>query len=809
MEIDYQKWIAYWKESNLFTFKQGDTDKSLFVIDTPPPFTSGDLHMGQVYWVVYTDSLSRYYTLKGCNVLYPVGWDMQGFPTELLVEKQYGRKIPREEFYTKCTEIANANKDSMKKQMLSLGAMFDGVHEYMTMSEDYRRKVQLSLLIMNDKGFIYRAKHPVAWCSKCNTSIAREEIDDNEQDAQFNYIDFKVGERELEIATTRPELLHACVAVAVNPGDKRHAALVGKRASVPLSDREVPIIADEMIDKEFGTGAEMVCTFGDKNDVIMFYKHKLEHIEAMDGRGNIINSGKYDGLNAKDARAMVLKELSEKGLLKRQESIKHTVKTHDRCHTEIELLSSMQWFMHIKEHAEKIKEIAHDVEFIPDFKRQNLYDWANFIEWDWNISRNRIFGTPLPFWYCGDCGAIIPAERERLPVNPAFDAPPAVKCPKCGSIKIVGEHDTCDVWVDSSITPLVVAGWPDNKELFNRAFPATLRIQGPDIVRTWAFYTMFRVWAITGEKPFEKLLVHGMILGTDGREMHKSLGNGVAPEELMKKYGVDAIRLWVALSGGIGKDKIFSYEELNYANAFTNKLWNSALFVRKSEAEAGTADEDLNGAMGIFDLWILGRLNQVTKVVEESYERLDLYGAMTALMGFYWHEFCDFYIENVKYRVNSDEKQMRKSRLAAVFTLKHVLSSALQLFSPVMPFIAEEINAMYGGVAGSIFNGKIPQYSENEEPSGYVINGVVFKSGLPETDYVQFGALLNNVIADVRKAKSGARLALNKQITAININVPGGYLNALENCKKELMAICKADKVSVKEAGEYSVAITV
>ncbi|MEM0150028.1 MAG: valine--tRNA ligase, partial [Candidatus Micrarchaeaceae archaeon] len=640
-----EEWMAYWRESALFVFKEDDESRPLYIIDAPPPFTSGELHIGQAYWVSYLDSMARYMRMSGYNVLYPVGWDTQGFPTELQVEKKYGKDLDREEFYGKCVEIATANMQAMRKQMLSMGASFDDSREYVTMSPEYRRKVQLSLLEMHKKGFIYRAKHPVEWCPHCNSAITREEIDSIERDSRLNYINFKTDNGIIEIATSRPELMHACVAIAVNPNDDRYKHMIGKKAEVPIFGNKVSIIADDLVEKDFGTGAEMVCTYGDKNDVLMFYKHKLGFIDAIDERGKLKNAGKYTGMSAKDASEAIVKDIEAMGLLVKRESIKQAVKVHGRCGTPIELISSTQWFIKTKEYADKIKEMASSIKWIPESAEQRLIDWANYIEWDWNISRNRVFGTPIPFWYCNSCGTIIPPDESDLPINPALEEPKVKKCPKCGSTDIVGERNTCDVWIDSSITPLVVAGWPDNKKLFKKAYPATFRIQGTDIVRTWAFYTIFRNWALQDSKPFEKMLVHGMILGTDGKEMHKSLGNGVDPKALVEKYGIDAVRLWTALSGSTGKDKIFRYEDLDYTKSFVNKLYNSALFVKGALAEEGVPRSIANAdkRMGIFDVWIMSRLNATIKDVREAYEAYDLYTAMSKLTNFYWHEFCDYY----------------------------------------------------------------------------------------------------------------------------------------------------------------------
>jgi valyl-tRNA synthetase len=801
-----EKWNRRWGEMGLFHFDRKDTARAIFSIDTPPPFTTGELHMGQAFWVSYIDSIARYKRMRGFNVLYPQGWDSQGFPTELAVEKKYGRGIGREEFYNKCAEIASNNIELMKVQMRKLGASFDEKQQYLTMSKEYRAKVQLSLLEMMEKGFIYRAIHPVEWCPRCGTSIAREETVDFEEETLFNYLNFAIGssKKNVMIATTRPEMLGACVALAVNGTDERYKELVGKSVKVPIFGRSVKVIADDSIDKELGTGAEMVCTFGDKNDRTLYYRHKLELIEFIDESGKLKEAGEFTGMAANAARKAIIERLKESGSLVKQEKIRHTVKKHDRCRATIEIRASMQWFIKVREFAEKILKTGRSMEWIPEHTRQRLEDWVNFIEWDWNISRRRIFGTPIPFWYCEKCGKILSPDRKQLPVNPAVEKPKSEKCQKCGG-RFVGEVDTCDVWVDSSITPLVICGWPDDMELFRRAFPSSMRIQGTDIIRTWAFYTIFRTWALTGQKPFGKVLAHGMILATDGKEMHKSEGNGISPEELQRKYPVDAIRLWVAMSGGIGKDRPFSYEEMDYARNFINKIYNSALFVTKAIESCKPDQKEPHEDLGIFDLWILKRLNTTIGKVIAAYDAMNLHDAMEEAIAFYWHEFADYYIENVKHRVYSEDPAAQRSRKAAVYTLNHVLHESLKIFAPVMPYLSEEINEMFGNE--SLFGEAFPAYAKAESPAAYAMNGLVFRSGIRDYDIEACGAFLNRIIADVRNAKARDRLPLNKEIASININVPEEYYRAAEAAADEIKSICKANALKLTKHKEYSIAV--
>lgn len=803
-----EKWNDYWLKAEMFNFNKDETSKPLFVIDTPPPNTTGSLHMGQAYWVCYIDAIARYRRAKGYNVLYPQGWDTQGFPTEIETEKKYGRNMPREEFYNKCVEVANSNIKVLKEGMRYLGASFDERYEYATMREDYRAKVQKSLLLMNSKGFVYRADHPVEWCPHCGSSIAREETEEKQRDTKLSHVRFASpgkSEEDIIIATTRPELMHACVAVAVNPSDSRYKKMVGHRVSVPLAGRDVKIIADDSVDKDFGTGAEMVCTFGDKQDVMMYYKHKLDLIRAEDQNGRLLNAGKYTGMKVNEAREEVLKDLDAAHLLVKSDVISQTVKVHDKCGTPEELISEMQWFLKTKEHSEKIKEMASQMHWIPESSAQRLYDWANFIEWDWNISRNRVFGTPIPFWYCADCGETIAPEESMLPVNPAVEKAPVEKCPKCGSSNIEGEKNTCDVWVDSGITPMLISGWPDDKEFFKSAFPPAVRIQGTDIIRTWAFYTIYRTWAITGSKPLETMLTHGMVLGPDGREMHKSLGNGVDPLDLAKQYSIDSVRLWVALSGATHKDKVFSHEDVKYAKSFIVKAYNSAVFVRNAIGENKIPEEPPHNDINIFDAWILTRLNAVLEGADKDYEAYNIYDAATKLVNFFWHEFCDYYIENVKHRIYDTSKKGEGSKIAAIFTLRHVLMESLKALAPIIPHATEEINAMFSN--SSIMLEKFPKHAAQDKPNGYVINGFIFESGVVAEDIDSAGNLLNDIIAIVRKSKSDSKLALNAPAKLININVPAEYYNTVNSSKDELKSICKAEKIDIKESNEFSVKV--
>ncbi|MGC8662419.1 MAG: valine--tRNA ligase [Candidatus Micrarchaeia archaeon] len=777
-----EKLIKKWEKEDLYKFDK-NSNKPLYVIDTPPPYTSGILHMGHAMSYSLIDIIARYKRMRGYNVYYPQGWDTMGFPTERAVEKKYGKNLKKEEFIVKCEELSVNNLTVMREQMLRLGISMDRSLEYITMSKEYKRKVQLSVLLMYEKGLVYKGIHTIYWCPYCHSAIAREEAEDREEKSKLNYINFELKDGGyITIATTRPELLHACVAIMINPNDEKNRKYVGKKAIVPLFGREVEIMSDEDVKGDFGTGAEMVCTFGDKEDLIMFHRHKLNEIKAIDIDGKIINAGKYSGLSVEDARSTIISDLKNSGHFVKHEEIIHTVKVHDKCEHNVELFSSEQWFMKTIEFAEKIKEQAEKIRWIPEFAKKYLFDWADHIDWDWVISRQRIFDTPLPFWKCEKCGYIIPANKEDLPVDPRSDKKPVENCPKCGG-NVVGETSTCDVWVDSSITPLVIAGWPDDKEFFKKAFPASIRIQGTEIIRSWAFYTIYRTWALTGELPFKELFVHGLVLSEDNRKMSKSLGNVVSPEETIKNYSADSLRMWCALSGAIGKDRPLIMKDVKYAHSFINKLFNSFEFA--SKALEGYNESTERGYSDI-DLWLLSKLNRLTKEVGKAYEEYEFMLLANKLIDFYWHDFCDFYIENVKHVVYGDDEKRKQAVRQIIYK---TLDYTLRMLAPIIPFATDHLYRRLN-------NRCVHTESFPEADDKYISNGAE-----------ENGEYINNVISYVRREKRDNKLALNYQLTAIIINIPEKYYRLIERNKKEISQICKVEKIELKISENLSVEI--
>jgi valyl-tRNA synthetase len=758
-----EKWAQTWEEEGAHSFNAG-SGKPLYVIDTPPPFPTGEFHMGGVLNWCYIDFVARYKRLRGFEVLFPQGWDCHGFPTEVKVEQKHGR-LPREEFVKKCIEWTENVVSTMKPQMKQMGFSIDWGHEYYTVTPEYHEAVQYSLLKMFNEGLVYRGNHVVLWCPHCESAIAKAETDELHRKTVLNYVWFG-ADKELLVATTRPEMLHACVGVFVHPADERFKDLVGKEVELPLFNRKVKVMSDADVDKEFGTGAVMICTFGDNQDVLWAHRHSLTVIDAFNERGELVNAGDYSGLPAKEAREKVLADLEAHGRLEKREPLQQMVKIHDRCKTPVELMRSSQWFIKTKEFKEDILESAASIKWTPEHMFQKFRDWTENLEWDWCISRQRMFGVPLPFWYCPKCGKVYAPKEGDLPVNPAVDEPPVEKC-ECGG-KPVGETSICDGWIDSSITPLVVAGWPYSFD--ERLYPSALRPQGTDIIRTWAFYTIFRCKKLTGKVPFKEVLVNGMVCGEDGKKMSKSLNNYVEAKDVVEKAGVDALRQWSALSGGTGKDNQFRWKDVNYAKSFIRKLWNASRFTEKALEGYSGGDADYR----VIDKWMQSRLNQTIEKVSKAMDDDDFYSALTEIQSFFWHDYCDYYIEDVKYRVYGGE-----SKAGAQATLSKSLKAVLEMMFPFAPFTTSEIYS-------ELFGGRIKSWPEK---------------GRVDDKVLLLGKTLHEALSQVRQQKADANKALNSELEEVRVVLPLDLVDEFADVSDDLKGVAKAERVVV-EAGQ-------
>jgi valyl-tRNA synthetase len=746
-----KKWQVKWRNDDAHKFI-GDGTRPRYIIDTPPPYPTGSIHIGHVLNWVYIDMIARYKRMKGFDVLFTQGWDCHGLPTEVKVEETHNiRKndVPREEFREMCIKLTHDNIEKMKTQMQSLGFSQDWSREFVTMTPGYRRKTQLSFLKLYEKGLIYRAVHPVNWCPRCETAIAFAEVDYHENETKLNYLEFPEvdGDGNVLIATTRPELLCACVAVVVHPDDERYKHLEGKKVRLPLYNREVSIITDRDVDPEYGTGAVMICTFGDKTDVSWVNRYDLDIIDAIDETG-VMNdvAGKYAGFTIPECKSAIIEDLKSEGFLTKQEKVDQNVGLCWRCKTPIEILVKKQWFVAVKKLTDDIYEAADEMTWMPEHMKTRLLNWTGSMDWDWCISRQRLFATPIPVWYCKECGKVHLPKEEELPIDPALDKP-SEPC-ECGCTEFIGELDVLDTWMDSSITPLVIAGWPSPD--FKKHFPADLRPQGHDIIRTWAFYTILRCKALTGQKPFEGIVVNGMVFGEDGHKMSKSLGNIIAPETVVKDYGADALRLWAANSVP-GSDVPFAWKDVKNGYKFLRKFWNAFRFINMHIKDFEIDDkskERIRSNLKPLDRWILSRLNRLVEGITDAIETYNFAEARSSIQAFVWHDFCDEYIEAVKYRLYNDDPEMLASKEAAQYSLKTVIETTLKLLSPLTPHFTEEVYQYLNPKGLSIHKTAWPEV----------------EGDLISDEAEDLGETAVELIGDIRRFKSASKMPLNTPI---------------------------------------------
>ena len=785
-----QKWQNKWEEMEIYRYDWNDKQRVPFSIDTPPPYPSGELHMGNVLNWTYFDMVARFKRMQGFNVLFPQGWDCHGLGIEIQVEKTHNirkRDLPSDQFRKMCMELVEQYIAIMKEGILKLGCSIDWTTEYRTMDPDYWRRTQLSFILLHKKGFMYRGTHPVNWCPRDETAIADAEVDHIKKEGILHYVRFQLeGSNEyLLIATSRPEFIPACVAVEVNPKDERYRKYIGRKIAVPLMNREVTIIGEESVDPAFGTGVVQICTYGDKEDVKTVIKHKLPVIRLLTENGQISEAGcKYTGKYINQARAAIVEDLKAAGLLEKTEKIMQEIGVCERCKTHVEILERKQWFMNTRKLTDLVEKNANEIVWYPDYMKNRLIDWAKSLDWDWVISRQRLFATPIPVWYCKICGELILAHEDWVPIDPKLEGPRIKACPKCGSGEFVAEQDVFDTWMDSSITCAVHAGWP-NRADWKHLFPADVHPSGTDIIRTWAYYLMVRHLALFDEKPFNSVLINGMVLGADGRKMSKSLRNYVAAPEVLRKNGADATRQWAAGGGATGSDIPYRAQDVEYGRRFLVKLWNVSVFASNLLVgfnPKATAEVELQ----LLDKWILSKTENLTQKVTEAFEKCQFNIAVEELRNFTWHLFCDFYIESVKDRLYRQEPENKSKRQAAQQTLYNVLFRIIQLLAPIIPHLTEEIyQHLYAQDKGF----KSLQITLWPKIDNAIVNRIAEEEG----DKVMA------LIEDLRRKKAAQKLPLNIPILSLEVYA-GNQANAdiIESSKNDITG-------TLKVVGEFKI----
>ncbi len=784
-----RKWQQKWEEMGIYHYDWNDKKRVPYSIDTPPPYPSGELHMGNVLNWTYFDMVARYKRMQGFNVLFPQGWDCHGLGIEIQVEKTYNirkRDVPPEQFRKWCMELVEKYIVMMKEGILKLGCSIDWTTEYRTMDPDYWRRTQLSFILLYKKGYMYQGTHPVNWCPHDETAIADAEVDYVKRDGVLHYIRFPFEDASnyALIATSRPEFIPACVAIEVNPNDERYSKYVGKKIVVPIINRSVTVIADECVDPAFGTGVVMICTYGDKEDVKTVIKHKLPVIMLLTENGRINeNGGKYVGLTINQARAAIVEDLTAAGLLEKTEKITQEIGVCDRCKAHVEILERKQWFMNTRKLTDAVEKTANEIVWYPDYMKNRLIDWAKSLDWDWVISRQRLFATPIPVWYCKKCGELILAKENWVPIDPKLENPHIEKCPKCGGKDFTAEQDVFDTWMDSSITCAVHAGWPDRAD-WKHLFPADVHPSGTDIIRTWAYYLIVRHLALFDEKPFKSCLINGMVLGSDGRKMSKSLKNYAAAPEVLNKNGADATRQWAAGGGATGSDIPYRAQDVEYGRRFLVKLWNASSFTSKLLADY-KPDANAKPDLQPLDKWIISKAENLTKKVTEEFEKCQFNVAVEDIRNFTWHVFCDYYLEAVKDRLYNPDLSGTTKKLAAQDTLYQVLYRILQLLAPVAPHLTEEI-----------YQHMFKDYKGYE--SLQVSPWPEFNAVIVDEEAEKNGDMIIATMTAFRNFKAENKQALNAQYSCLTINTGSAeYAKILKASFEDIRGTLKVNELII------------
>ncbi len=678
-EQTYAKWMG-----RKYFHAEVDRSKKPFTIVIPPPNVTGKLHMGHALDETLQDILIRYKRMQGYNALWIPGTDHASISTEVKVTNQLReegidkQELGREGFLKRAWQWKEEYGGAIINQLKKLGSSCDWDRERFTMDEGCSEAVLEVFIRLYEKGYIYKGSRIINWCPVCKTSISDAEVEHEEQAGHFWHINYPVadGSGYVEIATTRPETMLGDTAVAVNPEDERYRHLIGKTLKLPLTDREIPVIADPYVDREFGTGCVKITPAHDPNDFEVGRRHDLPEINIMNDDATICCPGKYHGMDRYEARRAMVKDLEEQGLLVKVEDHTHNVGTHDRCGTTVEPLIKQQWFVKMEELAKPAVEAVKNGEltFVPERFDKIYLHWLENIR-DWCISRQLWWGHRIPAYYCDECGEIVVAKEA-----------PSV-CPKCGCTHLTQDEDTLDTWFSSALWPFSTLGWPKQTEDLEYFYPTDVLVTGYDIIFFWVIRMVFSGYEQTGKSPFHHVLIHGLVRDSMGRKMSKSLGNGIDPLEIISEYGADALRLTLVTGNAPGNDMRFYMERVKSSRNFANKVWNASRFIMMNLEDQKVAEAD-PAALTAADRWILSRVNRLAKEVTSNMDSFELGIAVQKIYDFIWDEFCDWYIEMVKPRLWNREDT---SREAALWTLKQVLIHALKMLHPYMPFITEEI----------------------------------------------------------------------------------------------------------------------
>jgi len=785
-----EKWQNYWQEKGIYEYKK-NSSRPTFSIDTPPPTVSGELHIGHIYGFSQADMYARYQRMLGKNLYYPLGFDNNGLPTELLVEKKKGIRahtLPREEFTKIALDLVDSYNQSYRDIMIQTGMSCDLNLGYNTIDSKSQKTSQKSFIDLAKRGIAYRDDKPSPWCCKCRTSVATAELEDKEMESVFNYLNFKLadGSGTIPIATTRPEFLPACVAIFVNPEDERYSHLVGKMVKVPLfEDREVKILTDSKVGIDKGTGIVMCCTFGDQTDVEWWKEYHLELKQAIDDGGRMTEiAGKFAGLKSIEARKQIIEELKNQGYIYKQDPIVHSVKVHERCEEGIEFLAKKQWFIRTSTPELKAKwvELGNQLQWHPESMKARYMAWVNNLNQDWSISRQRYFGVPFPVWYCAKCGKPHFAEIKDLPVNP-LSTNYNGKC-ECGATEFIPESDIMDTWATSSVTPQINCNWAESDEECLSRMPMDMRFCGRDIITTWSLRTIIKAYYHQGCLPWKDLLVNGWLMADKGIKISKHLANAkMNLKDLVANYGADVIRYSCA-NGAYGRDVFFSDDGLKDGYKLVNKIWNASKFVLSflQDYTPKKPSEILP-----MDLYIMHKFNQAYNETVKFYEQCEMGYAKERAEKFFWN-FCDNYIEIAKNRLYKPEIYGEKAKESAQWACYNVLLGCLKLFAITLPHITEEIYQDYF------------REFEKEESIHLTINSPI---NLEENkDIISLGDEIVDIVAKIRTFKSENKISMKTLID--NAIITSNNVEFVKSVDYDIKAVSSIQSLDYKQ-GELNI----
>ena len=769
----YEKWCE-----NKYFHAEVDRSKKPFTTVMPPPNITGKLHMGHAFDNTLQDILIRYKRMQGYNALWIPGTDHAAIATEVKVTEQLKaegidkKELGREKFLERTWQWKDEYAGTIEGQLKKLGVSCDWDRERFTMDEGCSKAVEEVFIKLYEEGYIYKGSRIVNWCPVCKTALSDAEVDHEEQAGHFWHIKYPIvgTDRFLEIATTRPETMLGDTAIAVHPDDERYKDIVGKNVLLPLVNREIQIVEDYYVDKEFGTGAVKITPAHDPNDFEVGKRHNLPEINIMNDDATINElGGKYAGMERYEARKAIVSDLEEQGFLVKVEDHSHNVGTHERCGTTVEPLVKQQWFVRMEELAKPaIEAISNgDLKLIPERMNKTYMNWLSNIR-DWCVSRQIWWGHRIPAYYCQECGKVVVA-REMPEV-----------CPDCGCTHFVQDEDTLDTWFSSALWPFSTLGWPEKTEDLDYFYPTDVLVTGYDIIFFWVIRMVFSGYAYTGKAPFHTVLFHGLIRDSQGRKMSKSLGNGIDPLEIIEKYGADALRITLVTGNAPGNDMRFYDERVEANRNFANKVWNASRFILMNmEGKEITVPNESD--LSAVDQWIISKMNTLTKDVTENMDKFELGIAVQKVYDFIWDEFCDWYIELAKYRIYHAEEDPAAAN-SALYTLKTVLGDALKLLHPFMPFVTEEIYGALVPEEESLMMSSWPEYKES--------------SCYPEAENIVDH--MKEIIRGVRNVRAEMNVAPSRKAKTYIVCENENLCQGFEEIKESSMPLMSANEIQIQ-----------